>query len=97
MKKGIRASLYLPKECLDKLIAREKEVVDYFDNGFYCLRSEIGLEERDNEDVCYIDVDILNTSVALTKDDYKRFKTYLKEITGKQPKQTLLINYDKIN
>lgn len=96
MKKGIKANLYLPKECLDILCKREEEVVDYFENCFSNLTYNIYLGEYQGKEVCGIDIQLLNRTCSLVNEDYRHFKEYLKEITGKKPKQILMFKYDKI-
>ena len=49
MKKGIRANLYLPKECLNIILNKKDEVKDYFDTYFGNMVYDIYLGEYDNE------------------------------------------------
>lgn len=44
MKKGIKANLYLPKDCLEILNNKRDEVIDFFDN-FINLQYDIYLGE----------------------------------------------------
>ena len=95
MKKGVRAQLYLPKECLDIILDRKEEVEDYFDN-FIELGYDIGLGEYNDKEVCFIEVIILNKTTSLVNEDYKRLKWFLKDLTKKQPKQVLCLKFNRI-
>ena len=95
MKKGIKANLWLPKECLDIIIAKEKEVTAYFDSYPY-LEYDIYLGEYDNNEVCAIEVKLLNETCREVNADYSCFKKYLKELTHKQPKQILMYKFDRV-
>ena len=54
MKKGIKANLYLPKECLNIILNKQDEVKDYFDTYFGNIDYDIYLGEYDNKEVCAI-------------------------------------------
>lgn len=95
MKCGIKADLYLPKECLDIIIDRKEEVEEYF-NRFKDLGYDIYLGEYEKEEVCAINFYILNNTKTLVNEDYKQLKQFLKSITGKQPKQVMMVKVDKI-
>ena len=95
MKKGIRAQLYLPKECLDIILDKKEEVEDFFDN-FIELGYDIGLGDYNNEEVCFIEVILLQKTTSLVNEDYKRLKWFLKDLTKKQPKQVLCLKFDRV-
>lgn len=95
MMSGIKADLYLPKESLDVIIDRQEEVKKYFDS-YFSLEYDIYLAEYNNEEVCGINLYILNNTKSMVENDYKSLKTYFKQVTGKTPKQILKINFDKI-
>lgn len=97
MKRGIKANLYLPKECLDVITDKREEVVNYFENCFSSLAYDIYLGEYEEKEVCAMEFNILNRTCSLVNEDYKHLKEYLKEITGKRPKQILMFKYDKIS
>ncbi len=96
MKKGIKANLYLPKECLEKIINRQDEFKKYMDTYFGNSAYDIYLGEYDNKEVCAIEIKLLSNTCASVNADYKHFKEYLKELTGKQPKQILMFKFDRI-
>ena len=96
MKKGIRANLYLPKECLNIILNKKDEVKDYFDTYFGNMIYDIYLGEYDNKEVCCIEIKLLNKTCKEVNADYKHFKEYIKEITHKQPKQVLMFKFNKI-
>lgn len=95
MKKGIRAQLYLPKECLDIILAKKEEVEDFFDN-FINLSYDICLGEYNNDEVCFIEFILLRKTTTLVNEDYKRLKWFLKDLTKKQAKQVLCLKFDRI-
>ena len=41
MKKGIKATLYLPKECLNIILNRQNEIKEYFDSYFENMNCDI--------------------------------------------------------
>ena len=96
MRKGIKAQLYLPKECLDILYNNEERVVNHFDNYFNDINYDIYLGEYDEKEICAIDVVLLNKTAGAVNTDYRDFKAYLKEITHKQPKQIIMFKFDRI-
>lgn len=96
MKKGIKANLYLPKECLEKIVNRQEEFKDYMDTYFGGCAYDIYLGEYDNKEVCAIEIKLLNRTCKEVNEDYRHFKQYIKEITGKQPKQILMFKFDRI-
>lgn len=96
MKKGIKAQLYLPKECLDILFNKKETVVNHFDNYFNDLTYDIFLGEYENKEVCCIEIILLNRTSSAVNTDYRDFKAYLKEMTGKQPKQILMFKFDRV-
>ena len=96
MKKGIRANLYLPKECLDIILNKKDYVVNQFENYFNDLNYDIYLGEYDNKEVCAIEIVLLNRTCSAVNTDYRDFKAFIKEITGKQPKQILMVKFDRI-
>lgn len=96
MKKGIKANLYLPKKCLNILLNKQDEVKDYFDTHFGNMKYDIYLGEYNNEEVCAIEIALLNRTCKEVNEDYKNFKQYIKEITNKQPKQILMFKFNKI-
>lgn len=95
MKCGIKADLYLPKECLDIIINKQEEVEKFFDK-FKDLGYDIYLGEYEKEEVCAINFYILNNTRTLANEDYKQLKQFLKSITGKQPKQVMMAKFDKV-
>lgn len=96
MKKGIKADLYLPRECFEKIVNGEEDFKDYMDTYFGMCNYEIYLGEYDNKEVCGVEIEFLNKTCACVNADYKHFKAYLKELTGKQPKQILMFKFDRI-
>lgn len=95
MRRGIKATLYLPKDCLDKIYARAKEVETYLLNNFN-IAYDFYEGEYNNEDVCGIQITLLNVSCKAVEADYSHFKSYIKQITGKTPKQVLMAKFDRI-
>ena len=95
MKCGIKADLYLPKECLDIIINKREEVEKFFDKFKY-LGYDIYLGEYEKEEVCAINFCILNNTKTLVNEDYKQLKQFLKNITGKYPKQVMMAKFDKV-
>ena len=96
MKKGIRANLYLPKECLNIILNRQNEIKDYFDSYFGNMNYDIYLGEYENKEVCAIEIILLSNTRNGVNADYKHFKEYIKEITHKQPHQILKLCFDII-
>ena len=96
MKKGIKANLYLPKECLNVILNKQDEVKDYFNTYFGNMNYDIYLGEYENKKVCAIEIKLLNRTCKEVNEDYKHFKQYIKEITHKQPKQILMFKFDRI-
>lgn len=96
MKKGIRANLYLPKECLDILLNQKETIVNHFDNYFNDLSYDIYLGEYKGKEVCSIEIILINKTCKDVNTDYSDFKAYMKEITGKQPKQVLKFSFNRI-
>ena len=96
MKKGIKANLYLPKECLEKIVNKQEEFKDYMDTYFGGCSYDIYLGEYEDKEVCAIEIKLLNRTCKEVNADYKHFKQYIKEITGKQPKQILMFKFDRI-
>lgn len=95
MRRGIRAVLYLPMECLDKIYGRAKEVEAYLSDHFK-IEYDFYEGEYDNKDVCGIQVVLLNDSCKAVEADYSHFKSYVRQITGKTPKQVLMAKFDRI-
>ena len=95
MKCGIKADLYLPKECLDIIIDKKEEDEGFFDR-FENLAYDIFLGEYEGKEVCAIYLYVLNDTKTLVNEDYKQLKQFLKSITGKQPKQVMMVKFDKI-
>lgn len=93
MKKGIKARLTLPKACLDRLESIEKEFSNYV-NSNISGEWQIGLAEVYNEEVTLIDIKIVSENKTLANGKYKLFKEYLKEVTGKRPKQLVKFDLD---
>lgn len=96
MKKGIKANLYLPKECLNIILNKQEEIKDYFDTYFGNMNYNIYLGEYQNKEVCAIEIILLNSTRSGVNADYKHFKEYMKEITHKQPHQILKLCFDRI-
>ena len=96
MKKGIKANLYLSKECLNIILNRQNEIKEYFDNYFGNMNYDIYLGEYDNKEVCAIEITLLNRTCKEVNEDYRHFKEYIKEITHKQPHQILKLCFDRI-
>ena len=96
MKKGIKANLYLSKECLNIILNRQNEIKEYFDNYFGNMNYDIYLGEYDNKEVCAIEIILLSNTRSGVNADYKHFKEYIKEITHKQPHQILKLCFDRI-
>lgn len=95
MKKGIQASLYLPKECLDIIQDNSEEVLSFFDS-FASLDYDIYLAEYNGEEVCGIEFVILEDTASNVEESYKSLKQFLKYITNKQPIQILKLKFDRI-
>ena len=95
MKCGIKADLYLPKECLDIIFNRKEEVEKFFDR-FKNLAYDIFLGEYERKEICAIYLYILNDTKTLVNEDYKQLKKYLKCVTGKEPKQVMMAKFDKV-
>lgn len=95
MKKGIQASLYLPKECFDIIQDNSEEVLSFFDS-FANLGYDIYLAEYNGEEVCGIEFVILEDTASNAEESYKSLKQFLKYITNKQPKQILKLKFDRI-
>ena len=96
MKKGIKANLYLPKECLNIILNKQDEIKDYFDTYFGNMNYNIYLGEYQNKEVCAIEIILLSSTRSGVNADYKHFKEYMKEITHKQPHQILKLCFDRI-
>ena len=96
MKKGIKANLYLPKECLDIILNKKDYVINHLDNYFIDINYDIYLGEYENKEVCAIEVELLNKTCNAVNTDYRDFKAFIKELTHKQPKQILMIKFDRI-
>ena len=96
MKKGIKATLYLPKECLNIILNMQNEIKEYFDTYFENMNCDIYLGEYENKEVCAIEIKLLNRTCKEVNEDYRHFKEYIKEITHKQPKQVLMFKFDRI-
>ena len=94
MKKGIKANLYLPKDCLEILNNKRDEVIDFFEN-FINLQYDIYLGEYQEIEVCAMEFIMVNKTASLVNEDYRRLKWFLKDITNKQPKQILMIKFDR--
>lgn len=95
MKKGIKANLYLPKECLNIILNRQDEIKEYFDTYFGNINYDIYLGEYENKEVCAIEIILLSNTRSGVNADYKHFKEYIKEITHKQPHQILKLCFDR--
>lgn len=96
MKKGIKANLYLPKECLNIILNRQDEIKEYFDTYFLNMDYDIYLGEYENKEVCSIEIILLSNTINGVNADYKHFKEYIKEITHKQPHQIFKLCFDRI-
>ncbi|MBO7615015.1 MAG: hypothetical protein J6T15_04905 [Bacilli bacterium] len=95
MRRGIKASLYLPLDCLDTLTNREEDLNDYFDS-IKDFAYDYGSMEYQEKEVCYFDVILLDKTIKSVRQKYTGVKKYLKVLTGKQPKQIFIITFDKI-
>lgn len=95
MKKLIKANLYLPKECYEFISERWTQLQDYLEESFN-MSYEFYLGEYDNKEVCGISIQLVNQTSSQVKADYKAFKSYLKELTGKTPKQVTMVECDRI-
>lgn len=96
MKKGIKANLYLPKECLNIILNKQDEIKEYFDSYFGNMSYDIYLGEYENKEICAIEIILLSNTRSGVNADYKHFKEYIKEITHKQPRQVLKLCFDRI-
>ena len=96
MKKGIKANLHLPKECLNIILNRQDEIKEYFDSYFGNMNYDIYLGEYENKEICAIEIILLSNTRSGVNADYKHFKDYIKEITHKQPHQILKLCFDRI-
>lgn len=96
MKKGIKANLYLPKECFNIILDRQDEIKEYFDAYFGNMNYDIHLGEYENKEICAIEIILLSNTRSGVNADYKHFKEYIKEITHKQPHQILKLCFDRI-
>ena len=95
MKKGIKAILYLPKECYKIIEDTFEEIKDYLETHFN-LAYNFYIGEYEEKEVCTIEVKMLAKTCKEVNADYKHFKEYMKEITNKQPKQVLMFKFDRI-
>ena len=95
MKKGIKASLYLPKECYKIIEDTFEEIKDYLESHFI-IDYNFYIGEYEEKEVCGIEVIMLAKTCKEVNTDYKHFKEYIKEITHKQPKQVLMFKFDRI-
>lgn len=95
MKKGIKANLYLPKECYKIIEDKFEQIKDYLESNFVIdYDFYIGIYEE--KEVCAIEVKLLGKTCREVNADYKMFKEYVKEITHKQVKQVLMFKFDRI-
>lgn len=95
MKKGIRANLYLPEECV-QIINNNKEYVTNLLDNFDNLSYDIYYGTYDGKNVCGIEFIILGDTLKETTEQYKHLKNILKNITGKNPKQISKCEFDWI-
>ena len=95
MKKGIKASLYLPKEYYKIIEDRFEEIKNYLESHFN-IDYSFYIGNFNEIEVCGIDVLMLAKTCKEVNEDYKHFKEYIKEITHKQPTQVLVYKFDRI-
>ena len=95
MEKVIKADLYLPKECYKIIEDTSEEIKDYLET-YFNIYYDFYIGEYEEKEVCAIEVIMLAKTCKEVNADYKHFKEYIKEITHKQPKQILMIKYDRI-
>lgn len=96
MKKGIKATLYLPIHSLDIIYSKRNEVISELESCFPGINYDFYEGEYQDEKICGIDIILINKTATLVNQDYKHFKQYIKEITGKQPKQIMCLKFDRM-
>lgn len=95
MQRGIRAQLYLPKNCYEIIEKDFSNIKDYLESNFN-ISYEFYIGEYADEEVCGISIILMDSSVRDLSRQYVEFKKYIKNITGKNPKQVLKLRFDKI-
>lgn len=95
MKRGIRANLYLPRKCYEIIEKDYESIKDYLESNFN-ISYEIYIGDYDKEEVCGLDIILICDTVRELSRQYTEFKKYIKNITGKTPKQVFKLRFDKI-
>ena len=96
MKKGIKARLKLPKESFKILYKQRKTVQEHLDCFFLHMDYDIYEAEYNGEDVCIIDVVLMEDTYKIAEELYKCFKQYIKDVVNKQPEQIIKLKFDRL-
>ena len=95
MKKGLHASLSLPKELLDLFIDNNEKIEEHMHKYSTNIYYEIYLGEMMGEEFCGIDLEVKGKTYKEVENDYKHIRVFLNEIAKQKTRQVILYKFQE--